>query len=294
MVLGTAEKLVVGQRVYAIGAPKQRKEGEGREPILSEGVVSILRPYEGSQYIQVSAAISPGSSGGGLFDDQGRLIGVLSRQSVEGQNLAFALPVEWIAELAKRTQLIPTATKKDGLNWLNRAIALEKKADWPRLLKLSQQEVKRDPTSAVAWFSVGVASAHLKRYDQAVHAFREAIRNQAEYDEAWHELGVAYANLKDYDNAIQAYRDALRIQPKNAQASHDLGNAHHGLKQHAHAIHAYREALRIQPENPDAWYRLGVGYAILGERGKIRGIYQTLRKLNPRKAEQYFNTYILP
>ncbi len=320
--LGSAKKIRAGQHVYAIGVPREH------EPTLSEGVVSNSRPHGGSQYMQISTAISPGSSGGGLVDDQGRLIGILSLQSVERQNLTFALPVEWLSELAKRTQPVQIATNKDGLNWLNRTMALEKKSDWQALLKLSQQEVKHDPANAAAWYSVGVASAHLKQYNQAIHAYREAIRNQAEYAEAWHKLGVAYANLKEYDHAIHAYRDALRIHRENADVWYNLGNTHYELKQYAHAIHAYREALRIQPENADAWYNLGitydelnlygesfqayqetvriqpenadawynlgVAYARLGERGKTREIYQALRKLDPARAERYFNTYILP
>jgi len=86
VVLGTAKKLKVGQRVYAIGAP------EDLELTLSEGLISSLRPHEGSEYIQTSAAISLGSSGGGLFDDQGQLIGITTFYHAEGQNLNFALP----------------------------------------------------------------------------------------------------------------------------------------------------------------------------------------------------------
>ncbi|MDQ3267757.1 MAG: S1C family serine protease, partial [Pseudomonadota bacterium] len=96
VVLGTAKKLKVGQRVYAIGAP------EDLELTLSEGLISSLRPHEGSDYIQTSAAISLGSSGGGLFDDQGQLIGITTFYHAEGQNLNFALPVDWVGELQKR------------------------------------------------------------------------------------------------------------------------------------------------------------------------------------------------
>ena len=320
--LGSAEKIGIGQHVYAISISGKR------DPVLHEGVVSNTRPHGGSQYMHVSIPISSGSSGGALVDDRGRLIGLLSFQSLERQNFVFALPVEWIGELSKRTQPVQTIIGITGLDWLNRTMALEKKADWQTLLRFAQQEVKRDPANAAAWYSVGVASAHLKQYNQAVHAYREAIRNQAEYEEAWHKLGVAYASLKEYDHAIHAYRDALRIQPENAEAWYDLGNTHYELKQYAHAIHAYREALRIHPENPgawynlgstydnlnlhaeaalayqetvriqpenaDAWYNLGLNYALLGERGKMRGIYHALRKLDPARAERYFNTYILP
>jgi S1-C subfamily serine protease len=62
--------LSVGERVYALGAP------EGLELSLSEGLVSGLRKFEGVSLIQTTAPISHGSSGGGLFDAQGRLIGI--------------------------------------------------------------------------------------------------------------------------------------------------------------------------------------------------------------------------
>jgi len=302
--------------------------GQRPQPVLSETTVSSLRPHEKSQYIRISAAVSPGFRGGGLFNDSGQLIGILSPQLVEGQNLTFALPVDWISGLSKQGQSASAIMKNGGLDWLNRSLALEKKGDWPRLLKFAQQPIKRDPSSAAAWFSVGAASLNLKRHSQAVHAYREAIRNQADYGEAWHKLGVTYAQLKEYDHAIHAYRDALRLQPENADAWYDLGNAYYDSKQYPYAIHAYRESLglqpgnahawynlgntyddlklygeavdayretlRIQPENVDAWYSLGVDYAIEGERAKMNEIYRALGELDRAKAELYFNTYILP
>ena len=72
VVLGSTKTLQVGASVYAIGTP------EGLQRTLSEGIVSSLRPVSGGSYIQTTAAISPGSSGGGLFDDHGRLLGLTS------------------------------------------------------------------------------------------------------------------------------------------------------------------------------------------------------------------------
>lgn len=91
-----SSSLVVGERVYAIGAP------EGLELTLSEGVISGLRDFDGIRAIQTSAPISPGSSGGGLFDAQGKLIGITTFSMKEGQNLNFALPTEWVEALVKR------------------------------------------------------------------------------------------------------------------------------------------------------------------------------------------------
>ncbi len=278
--LGTAKKLRVGQRVYAIGAP------QGLELTLSEGLISSLRPYEGSQYIQTSAAISPGSSGGGLFDDQGRLIGITSFQFIEGQNLNFALPVDWIGELPKRAQVTPVA-KKGGLEWLMRAAALEQKNDWRGLLKLSRQWVKSEPENAGAWFSLGNAYNNLKQYDQAIQAYREALRIQPE-NEAWNNLGAAYGGLKQYNQAIQALREALRIQPENAMAWHNLGIAYGNLKQHDQAIQAWREALRIQPEYADAWYNLGVTYDNLVQLDQAIQSYREALRIQPENAKAWY------
>src|SRR2546426_7080462 len=91
--------LTVGERVYAIGAP------EGLELTLSEGLISGLREFEQVRLIQTSAAISHGSSGGGLFDAQGRLVGITTFFLKEGQNLNFALPGEWGRELMQERQM---------------------------------------------------------------------------------------------------------------------------------------------------------------------------------------------
>lgn len=95
----TIAQTKIGSKAYAIGNPR------GMEQTISEGLVSGIRRDDNDEvaFIQTSAAISPGSSGGGLFDDQGRLIGVTTLASTEGtQNLNFAVPAQWIAEVPVR------------------------------------------------------------------------------------------------------------------------------------------------------------------------------------------------
>lgn len=94
--VGDTRMLQIGQRVYAIGAP------EGFELTFSEGVISGLRKAGERQYIQTTAPISDGSSGGGLFDSRARLIGITSFVFSAGQNLNFAAPADWATELAKK------------------------------------------------------------------------------------------------------------------------------------------------------------------------------------------------
>lgn len=94
-----SEPARIGQRIYTIGSPR------GFDATLSDGLVSGLRRDPAGQlvYIQISAPISPGSSGGGLFDESGRLLGITSA-GVAGvaQNLNFARPASQIPEIPAR------------------------------------------------------------------------------------------------------------------------------------------------------------------------------------------------
>ena len=97
--LAPAGSARVGQRVYAIGNPR------GLENTLSEGILSGLRGGDGeARLLQTTAAISAGSSGGGLFDDEGRLLGITSFAARDGGNLNFAVPAEFLSELPARAQ----------------------------------------------------------------------------------------------------------------------------------------------------------------------------------------------
>lgn len=104
----TASKdLETGQSVFAIGAPM------GLDHTITRGIISGVRelPKVNGRLIQTDAAVSPGSSGGGLFDNQGRLVGILSFQFKDAQNLNFATPAEWIAELPQRDEKRAPAAK---------------------------------------------------------------------------------------------------------------------------------------------------------------------------------------
>lgn len=88
------DSITPGQRVYSIGSPR------GFELTIAEGLVSGLRNHNGVPMIQTSAAISPGSSGGGLFNERGHVIGITTFLIKDSQNINFALPVE-LAESLK-------------------------------------------------------------------------------------------------------------------------------------------------------------------------------------------------
>lgn len=86
------DSITVGERAFSIGTPK------GLELTIAEGIVSSKRVIQDFRYIQTSAPVSPGSSGGGLFDAQGQLLGVTTFGVLRAQNLNFAIAGEEYAK----------------------------------------------------------------------------------------------------------------------------------------------------------------------------------------------------
>jgi S1-C subfamily serine protease/Flp pilus assembly protein TadD len=279
--LGKAANLKVGEPVYAVGAP------EGLELSLSEGIISQLRGGGSYPIIQTTAAISPGSSGGGLFNSKGELVGITTFYLKESQGLNFALPVEWIGQVARvkiqeRSLSEAPGTSAPGARpqkvWLNGAAALQKSQDWPKLLAWCRLWSNLEPGDALAWASLALAYGEMGRHREAIEAYREALRLKPDYHDAWYNLGTSYERMGRYREAIEAFREALRLNPDDAGSCCNLGVAYEKLGRHEEAIKVYREALRLKPDYSNAWYNLGTSYAKMGRyREAIEAFREALR-----------------
>ena len=94
--LGDSSKIKPGEHVVAIGHPL------GLGNTVSDGLVSAVRVIsEQLTVVQISAPISPGSSGGPVFNDRGEVIGVSTLVATQGQNLNFAMPVNTLKSMLK-------------------------------------------------------------------------------------------------------------------------------------------------------------------------------------------------
>jgi S1-C subfamily serine protease len=89
LTLGDSDRLQVGEEVVAIGNPLSL------ESTVSNGIVSAIRiiEAEGGKFVQITAPISPGSSGGPLFNMAGEVVGITTSHIVGGENLNFAIPI---------------------------------------------------------------------------------------------------------------------------------------------------------------------------------------------------------
>ncbi|MBA7592637.1 hypothetical protein ES708_34828 [subsurface metagenome] len=113
---GDSQQVAVGDEIYVIGNP------QGLEGTFSQGIISGIRDLDTEYILQVTAAISPGSSGGPVLNDKGRVIGVAFATLTEGQNLNFAVPAYYLSRLLTKLEArsplssLPSSPREDTLS----------------------------------------------------------------------------------------------------------------------------------------------------------------------------------
>jgi S1-C subfamily serine protease len=143
VLMASSAGLYVGQPVTAIGY------GGANGIQHVNGDVTALHLYEGSRVIQSSAAFSGGASGGGLFDENGNLVGILTFRLPAKGAYYFSMPVEWfrnlVFDLSRYRAVAPLGEMRsfweqpEGRQpFFMRATALEAEQNWSELLRMSE------------------------------------------------------------------------------------------------------------------------------------------------------------
>jgi len=109
LTIGDSKQLAVGDEVYAVGNPR------GLEGTFSAGIISSIRKVGDDSLLQITAPISPGSSGGPVVNNKGEVIGVAVATFKGGQNLNFAIPSAYLSALTGQTKAAVPLAKRDGV-----------------------------------------------------------------------------------------------------------------------------------------------------------------------------------
>lgn len=175
----------VGLDVLAVGYP-------GGSFSITLGKVVGLHACEcdGGKVIQTSAPFEKGASGGGLFDHQGRLVGILTFKSHAGGHFHFALPVGWLRHLAEN-EIEPmgegsTFWERPGREsaYFLAACDLGARRNWGTLHRLSLDWIAQEPNNPEAWMALGRARLGSRQVEAAATAFQRAFMLDTTHSEA--------------------------------------------------------------------------------------------------------------
>jgi S1-C subfamily serine protease len=240
--LGDSDKLRIGEEVYAIGTPS------GLEGTVSTGTISNpVQEIDDRSYIQFTASISPGSSGGGLFDANGEVIGITAAlvAAPNAENLNLAVPIN-----TYRAFLTGTAS----------------------------QLTRESPE---LYYSLGNLADNKQDWDEAIHYYQKAIALDANYLNAYSGLGGDYFEKHRFDLEVANYLKATELAPKEAENFYWLGTAYEDTGNFDDALAAYQTTLKIQPNHMMPLHDLAILYLAEGKVDDAKELLPRISRLNP-------------
>src|SRR6266536_5038097 len=279
-----------GESVLVIGNPF------GLEGSVTNGIVSAVRviPTFG-RIIQITAPISPGSSGSPVVNMQGQVIGVATLQITGGQSVNFAIPSERISQLQtpslmSLSDLVVANSRnkrakavqffRDGLSFLS-------KDDCEKALPYFEKAVESDGNYAEAWAQTGFCKEKLGRHAEAKEASKKAVGLRAS-SESYFNIGLANYYLKQFRDAAEAYRQAIRLDPYNAaDAYYALGLVYRDWGRADDEIQAYKQAIRLRSDYTSAYERLGSRYLKSRKYTEAIEVFKQLSALKPGDANAW-------
>jgi hypothetical protein len=186
-------RAAIGQAVTAVGHTAGALQS-------SVGKVLALHRMDGGRVIQSSNYFNSGASGGGLFDAESRLVGILSFRLRGATAHFFAMPTEWLApQLHGDESEQPVGPRASGelafweqpleaQPFFLRAAVLENDGNWRALQPLAAEWVRRDATDPEPWYLLGLAFDHQDLPREARHALECSLAIAPDFETARAEL----------------------------------------------------------------------------------------------------------
>ena len=290
--LGDSATVRIGETVYVAGNPK------GLEGTFSDGIISSKRSEHDKEHLQMTAPISPGSSGGPVLNHKGKVIGVsfAGHRALDAQNLNFAIPSKYLKALLEQSKLAkPLSQEKQSVSadtyflWGN---AKYKTGDYAGAIADYTMAIRLKPNDAMAYLNRGAAKGNLGQHFAAITDYDTAIRLKPDYADAYFNRGNAKEDLEQYAAAIADYDTAIRLKPNDAMAYNAYNNrgiAKDNLGQHFAAITDYDTAIRLKPDYVEAYINRGIAKARLEQHFAAIADYDTAIRLKPDYVLAYFN-----
>jgi S1-C subfamily serine protease/tetratricopeptide (TPR) repeat protein len=292
-------ELPVGQKVYAIGSPK------GLEASFSEGIVSGKRDIaEGIWWLQTTAPISPGSSGGPLLNSSGEVIGLVTAQRHGGQNLNFAVPASQIRDFLKRKFNSRPLWRGTGIEEEERdaymeSVHLENNKPDVRLWKANGQIVNGKCDDAFRGLA-NIVPSEFGKYEYLVfYTFGCAVASRGQKQivrletqaqiKTVKESYEHYRNNKDHLLAMKYFLKSIELNPQFSPAYKHLAECLSDEASFAEAFEVADSLVKMVPRCATAYKLRGGIYSDLDHHLEALSDFETAAGLSPNYPYTYWH-----
>jgi tetratricopeptide (TPR) repeat protein len=151
------------------------------------------------------------------------------------------------------------------------------------------EAVRLKPSWAEAHYALALSLTETGKLEDAIREFGEVVRLKGPYQMvvlSHYNIGNDYSDLKKYVEAIDAYRLSIDLNPDVSESHNNLGLAYSALDRVAEAIPEFEQAVKLSPEYASAHYNLGVAYLQTGRKREAAEQQQALLKLDAELASR--------
>jgi len=200
----------VGEKIVSVGNPL------GLELSASDGIVSAIRKQEPfGTVIQITAPISPGSSGSPVLNLKGEIVGVATFQMKQGQNLNFAIPISIATKLRTDEELLLSRMGSFGSSvfkslktQMEQGEFLVNQNDFESAIPYFKEVISENLQNAKAHFYLGVCYRKTGS-PNAISELKQAINIDHGLDNVHYELGLSFLRMNMLDKSISAFQDEI-------------------------------------------------------------------------------------
>lgn len=253
--IANVDDLKIDQRVYTVGSLLNLENS------MSEGIVNGLKNTDARNidYIQITASISPESSGGAVLNSRGELIGISTLTFKDGQNLIFAIPMNDILKVS--LDLNTSKNQIDSNNYYHKGLNAIKSGNFSEGIDHLTNYLNIFPNGAITYIKRGIAYAKMKEHSKAISDFSKSIEINPNYL-AYYNRGLSYAyGLGNNSKAIEDYNKAIELNPNDPEVYNNRGLAYaFGFFEYSKAIEDYNKAIELNPKYADAYFNRGISY----------------------------------
>ena len=221
-----------------------------------------------------------GMSGGPVLDSQGRIIGIHGRTEGEFQlGYSLGVPVSTFLALAPRLGVKPQLLENDRPPQLN---AQKQKSITQAVLSAN---VSGGNATASEWLERGNQLWRLRRYEEAVKAFDEVIKQKPSFAYlAYYGKGLVLGWRGNTQEGLAALEQAVKLKPDFVDAWTIQSAGYRELKKLDKALVAINKAIELQPQNPNLYNQKGVVLKDLKQYAQSEAAITRAIKLSPRAA----------
>lgn len=287
------EEPAIAERVVVIGSPL------GLDQTVSEGIISAVREIPATGKIfQLTAPISPGSSGSPALNLRGEVIGVATFQLAKGQNLNFAVSIKALQSLTEKAAA-PSITEWTIRNsrqgpalaetLCSKGVRLTIQGEYQEALTFFKKAAEANPDDPIAWYGLGSCYVGLGQTEDAIKAYKQPIAVNPDNASAHFVLAMYYKAIEQFQRAIQSLLEVIRIDPNSIQARFELGRVYRKLERTEEEIDSFQKILEINPNHVPTLFGMGQTMGRIGRYDEAVDLFNRASEVEPDNALIHYN-----